>query len=36
MDWFAKAQARVAVDDALRRTDQELLAALTKPAYRRP
>jgi hypothetical protein len=36
MDWFAKAQARAAADEALRRTDQELLASLTKPAFRRP
>ncbi len=36
MDWFAKAQARVAVGEALRKTDQELLASLTKPALRRP
>lgn len=31
MDWFAKAQARVAADEAIRKTDQELLASLTKP-----
>jgi hypothetical protein len=36
MDWFAKAQARTAADEALRKTDQELLASLTKPASRRP
>jgi hypothetical protein len=36
MDWFARAQARAAADEALRRTDQELLASLTKPAFRRP
>jgi len=35
MDWFQKAQARVAADDALRKTDQELLAALTKAPSRR-
>jgi hypothetical protein len=31
MDWFAKAQARLAADEALRKTDQELLASLTRP-----
>jgi hypothetical protein len=36
IDWFAKAQARAGAEDALRKTDQELLAALTKPASRRP
>jgi hypothetical protein len=36
MSWFAKAQARSAADEALRKTDQELLAALTKPASRHP
>jgi hypothetical protein len=35
-DWLAKAQARAAADDAVRRTDQELLAALTKATARRP
>ena len=35
MNWFEKAQARVAADEAVRKTDQELLAALTKPAGRR-
>jgi hypothetical protein len=35
MDWFQRAQARVAADDALRKTDQELLAALTKAPSRR-
>ncbi|MFZ0571021.1 MAG: hypothetical protein WAM63_11110 [Rhodomicrobium sp.] len=34
MDWFAKAQARLAADEALRKTDQELLAALTRPPAR--
>jgi hypothetical protein len=33
--WFAKAQARVAADEAIRKTDQELLASLTKPQGRR-
>jgi hypothetical protein len=36
MTWFAKAQARAAADEALRKTDQELLASLTKPAFRHP
>ncbi len=31
MDWFARAQARAAADEAIRKTDQELLASLTKP-----
>ncbi|MBI4725040.1 MAG: hypothetical protein HY765_08710, partial [Rhodomicrobium sp.] len=31
-NWFGKAQARVAADDALRKTDQEILASLTKAA----
>ncbi len=35
MDWFAKAQSRVAADEALRKTDQDLLASLTKPPARR-
>jgi hypothetical protein len=35
-DWLATAQARAAADDAVRRTDQELLAALTKATARRP
>jgi hypothetical protein len=35
IDWFAKAQARAAADEALRKTDQELLASLTRPAARR-
>jgi hypothetical protein len=35
-DWFGKAQARVAADEALRKTDQELLANLTRAATRRP
>ena len=35
MEWFAKAQARSAAEEALRRTDQELLASLTRPASRR-
>src|SRR5262249_32103083 len=34
-DWLAKAQARAAADDAVRRTDQELLAALAKATARR-
>jgi hypothetical protein len=34
-DWLGKAQARAAADDAVRRTDQELLAALTKATGRR-
>jgi hypothetical protein len=34
-DWLSKAQARAAADDAVRRTDQELLAALTKATGRR-
>ncbi len=33
--WIERAQARAATDDALRKTDQELLAALTRPASRR-
>jgi hypothetical protein len=36
MTWFARAQARSAADEALRKTDQELLASLTKPASRHP
>jgi hypothetical protein len=36
MEWFARAQSRTAADEALRKTDQELLASLTKPASRRP
>ena len=35
IDWFAKAQARAAAEEALRKTDQELLASLTRPASRR-
>ena len=35
MDWFRKAQARVAADEALRKTDQELLASLTRGSGRR-
>ena len=35
MDWFAQAQARVTADEALRKTDQELLASLTKAPARR-
>ncbi len=35
MDWFAKAQARVAADEAVKKTDQELLASLTKAPSRR-
>jgi hypothetical protein len=35
-DWLGKVQARAAADDAVRRTDQELLAALTKATARRP
>lgn len=35
MDWFGKAQARVAADEALRKTDQELLASLTRAPGRR-
>lgn len=35
MDWFQKAQARAAADEALRKTDQELLASLTKTPSRR-
>jgi hypothetical protein len=35
MDWFAKAQARVTADEAVRKTDQELLASLTKAPARR-
>ncbi len=34
MDWFGKAQARLTADEALRKTDQELLAALTRPPAR--
>ncbi len=34
-DWFGRAQARVAADDAVRKTDQELLASLTKATTRR-
>jgi hypothetical protein len=34
-DWLGKAQARAVADDAVRRTDQELLAALTKATGRR-
>lgn len=33
--WLGKAQARVAADEALRKTDQELLASLTKAPGRR-
>lgn len=33
--WIERAQARAATDDALRKTDQELLAVLTRPAPRR-
>jgi hypothetical protein len=35
IEWFAKVQARNAADEALRKTDQELLASLTRPAARR-
>jgi hypothetical protein len=35
MGWFSKAQARVAADEALRKTDQELLASLTRAPARR-
>jgi len=35
MLWFAKAQARLAADEALRKTDQDLLASLTRPPARR-
>ena len=35
MDWFEKAQARVAADEAIRKTDQDLLASLTKATTRR-
>ncbi len=35
MDWFAKAQARAAADEALRKTNSELLASFTRPAARR-
>ncbi len=35
MDWFAKAQARLTADEALRKTDQDLLASLTRPPARR-
>lgn len=34
--WLGQAQARVAADEALRKTDQELLASLTKAVGRRP
>lgn len=34
MDWFAKAQARLTTDEAIRKTDQELLASLTRPPAR--
>jgi hypothetical protein len=34
-DWLGKAQARAAADDAIRKTDQELLASLTKATARR-
>jgi hypothetical protein len=34
MNWFAKGQARATADEALRKTDQELLASLTKPSRR--
>jgi hypothetical protein len=34
--WIAKARVRDTVDDAVRKTDQELLAALTKATGRRP
>jgi len=34
-DWLGKAQARAAADEAVRKTDQELLAALTKAPARR-
>jgi hypothetical protein len=36
MTWFGKAQARAVADEALRKTDQELLASLTKPVSRHP
>ncbi len=35
MDWFGKAQARVTADEAIRKTDQELLASLTRIPSRR-
>ncbi len=35
MDWFEKAQARVTADETLRKTDQDLLASLTKATARR-
>ncbi len=31
-NWIAKAQARLSADEALRKTDQELFASLTRPA----
>jgi hypothetical protein len=34
-DWLGRAQARAAADEAVRKTDQELLATLTKPTARR-
>jgi hypothetical protein len=34
-DWFGRAQARVAADEAVRKTDQDLLASLTKATIRR-
>jgi hypothetical protein len=34
-DWLGKAQARAAADEAVRKTDQELLASLTKATARR-
>jgi hypothetical protein len=34
--WLGQAQARVTADEALRKTDQELLASLTKTVGRRP
>jgi hypothetical protein len=35
MEWFARARARSTAEEALRKTDQELLASLTKPAVSR-
>jgi hypothetical protein len=34
-DWFGRAQARVTADEAVRKTDQDLLASLTKATVRR-
>jgi len=34
-DWLGRAQARVVADEAVRKTDQELLASLTKATSRR-